>query len=432
MAASAFALAPAAAQAQQAPGGIEAAIISAAQARPDIATFYAARGNAPIWLRGSSLAPEAEQLVKLIETAHLDGLDADKYRPAALSEAIRKAWGGSPTALADAELMLSQAFADYVRDVRRPGNFGMLYVDKSLAPSVPTTSAVLQAAAAAPSLRAHLDKVAWMHPMYGQLRQALAEGAGDRQAEQVLRVNLERARALPANPGKRYVLVDAAARLWMYEDGRPVDSMRVVVGKSDNQTPMMAGLIRFAMVNPYWNVPPDLVQDRVAPNVLKQGVSYLAGKKYEVLSGWSEDAQVLDPETIDWEAVAAGREKLRVRQLPGDDNAMGKVKFMFPNERGIYLHDTPDKQLLREESRQFSAGCVRLEDASRLAEWMFGKQVLGGADTDARVDLAAPVPVYITYMTAAPEGERIAFRDDPYKRDAIQMAQLGSRALASR
>lgn len=237
-----------------------------------------------------------------------------------------------------------------------------------------------------------------------------------RDYERTLRLNLDRARALP-NTNDRYILVDAAgARLWMYEDGEVKDTMRVVVGKPDQPTPMMAGLIRYAVVNPYWNLPPDLVADRIAPHMLK-GAS-LREMGYEALSDWTANARILDDDEIDWEAVADGRKQVRVRQLPGDSNAMGDMKFMFPNKFGVYLHDTPNKELFDGDARRFSAGCVRLEDAPRLARWLFGRNIETKSDKpEQQVMLQTPVPVYITYLTAAPEGEGIAFREDPYGRD---------------
>ena len=142
--------------------------------------------------------------------------------------------------------------------------------------------------------------------------------------------------------------------------------MRVVVGKPKNPTPMMAAYIRFASLNPYWYVPPDLAAERIAPNVLKEGLPYLKAHGYEVMSsGWSDSARMIDPATIDWQSVADGGKDLDPPD-PGPGNAMGKMKFMFPNMQGVYLHDTPQKELLAEASRLFSGGCVRLEDAPRL------------------------------------------------------------------
>lgn len=430
-AAMAMAMVPAAAQAQNGPAGIPAALQTTSAVDRDIRAFYETRGYRPLWIEGSSLGPQAERLLQLVENAHLDGLDTENYRPRDLAAAVQNAWGGSAEALAEAEMLLSQTLVAYVRDVRRAPEIDMLFVDKALAPTPPSASAVLEAASAAPSLATYLENTAWMHPLYSQLRKALADYDGSEQ--RLLRLNLERARALPAF-GQRHILVDAAAaRLWLYEDGRPVDSMKVVVGKTSEATPMMAALIRYAMVNPYWYVPPDLVQGRIAPSVLDQGLGYLKTKRYEVLSDWSPDATIVDPSTVDWKAVAAGREELPVRQRPGSDNAMGKMKFMFPNERGVYLHDTPERHLFAEDARRFSSGCVRLEDAPRLAKWLFGEPLNAATGTpEQRVDLPQAVPVYITYLTAAPEDGRIAFRDDPYHRDATQMARLGSRIFTGR
>src|SRR5687768_3159318 len=152
---------------------------------------------------------------------------------------------------------------------------------------------------------------------------------GAQHYERLIIVNLERARRLPlATERGRYVLVDVgSARMFMYADGKVVDSMKVIVGKADTATPMMAAQMRYASVNPYWNVPPELVVSLIAPNVLKQGLTYLKERRYEVLADWSDEAPALDPATIDWPAVAAGRKEIRVRQLPGGGNSMGSVKY---------------------------------------------------------------------------------------------------------
>jgi L,D-transpeptidase YcbB len=189
---------------------------------------------------------------------------------------------------------------------------------------------------------------------------------------------------------------------------------------------MMAGLMRYAVVNPYWNVPPDLVRTRVAPKVLDGGLTYFRSKHYEVLSGWSADAHVIAPQQVDWAGVAAGKEDLRVRQLPGGDNMMGRVKFMFPNDLGVYLHDTPDKQLFKDGERRFSSGCVRVEDAPRLARWLFGKNLTTrSGKPEQQVDLPDPIPVYITYLTAVPGEQGIIFREDAYGRDRIKGRERG-------
>ena len=249
---------------------------------------------------------------------------------------------------------------------------------------------------------------------------------GSQHYERVLMINLDRARRLPTTAEReRYVLVDVgAAQLHLVEDGKVKDSMRVIVGKAASPTPMMAGLLRYASVNPYWNVPTDLVQTSIAPEVVAKGLDYLKAERLEVLSSWDDDAVAVDPATIDWPAVAAGKLELRVRQLPGHANSMGGVKFMMPNDFGIYLHDTPDKWRFGSEDRWLSNGCVRVEDAQRLAKWLFGAMPKGKhPDVEEDVHLDKPVPVYITYMTAAASADGVTFRKDPYGRDPALLAR---------
>jgi L,D-transpeptidase YcbB len=227
--------------------------------------------------------------------------------------------------------------------------------------------------------------------------------------------------------GPRYVLVDAAAaQLWYVEGGEIVDTMPVGIGRVDEPTPVMAGVIRYAMFNPHWNLPEAMIRDEIAPAVLSQGPSYLEGRQMEALSDWSKQARVLDPGEVDWAAVAAGKAYVRVRQRPGGQNLMGQVKLMLPNELGIYLHDTPDKTVFSRTRRTVSAGCVRLADAMRLTEALLGPERARPTPGvfDQRVNLAKPTPVYITYFTLAPENGRLTRRPDPYKRDRALIAAL--------
>lgn len=487
-----------------APPKVENAIKSYAKSNRDLRAFYKEIGYRTLWLRGSILGPEAGRLIELLSTAHLDGIDPDEYSPRKLASLIEDARSGKPKDLAKAEVRLSRALVDYVRDLHRPGNVGMIYVDRELVPEPPSPLAILNAAASAPSLAQYLETGGQVNPVYAGLREGLAEHrerwanlpevavpsgpalklgatgprvqllrqrlglfpqgsfdksvaetvrdfqtayglpadgiAGPRtlaalnepawERERLLKLNLERARAMPVTVGDRHVVVDAAAaRLYLYENGQVKDTMKVIVGKPGEPTPMIAGLIRYAVLNPYWNVPADLVKSRVAPHVLKRGVSYLKSMGYQVLSDWSEDPRVVDPKKVDWKSVAAGRTQIRVRQLPGRHNGMGKMKFMFPNDMGIWLHDTPDKDLFGESERMFSAGCVRVEDAPRLARWLFGKPLVAQSSApEQQVPLPEPVPVYITYLTAAPSDRGIAIRNDVYKRDNQRLARTGGRS----
>ena len=407
-------------------------LVSASINDQTIDAFYAARSNRPLWL--ATGRAEARILIDLLNSADVDGLAPDAYRSSDLDRALRQAGSGNPRATLRADRMLSQAFVDYVRDLRRLPQATIVWVDPALRPSPPLPRTVLEDAAAAPSLEAYLAELGWMNPIYAGLRKALvADRAKGGERHGVLALNLERARALPAGTG-RYIIVNAsAANLTMYEGGKAVDSMRVVVGKPINPTPEMVALIRFTSLNPYWNVPPDLAAERIAPNVVKSGKAYLKAKGYQVLAGWGADAAVVSPDTVDWPAVAAGREDVRIRQLPGPDNAMGRMKFMFPNAQGVYLHDTPEKKLLGEETRMFSGGCVRLEDAPRLARWLYDGQPpsTSSAMPEQRVDLPQPVPVYLTYLTAIPAENGITYLPDVYHRDTAALAALAQRRGAA-
>jgi murein L,D-transpeptidase YcbB/YkuD len=252
--------------------------------------------------------------------------------------------------------------------------------------------------------------------------------------ERLIAANLERARRIPADPGKRFILVDTAgARLWLFEEGRVVGTMRTIVGKPGMETPEMAGFIRFAVLNPYWNVPPDLVQHNVAKQAVREGAGTIRRQRLQVLTDWTPRARILSPGNVNWAAVASGREIVRVRQLPGAGNAMGGVKFMLPNRLGIYLHDTPNKSLFARPDRRLSSGCVRVEDAQRLSRWLFlGMDVTNSGAAEQRVDLPEPVPVYIAYLTAIPGPGGIIFQKDVYERDQALLTALKEQEPVSR
>ncbi len=434
MAASCGGDAPQASQPREAPAPGQAAPVSlpAVDVGAEIGAFYRDRGFKPLWVRRSGLTPEGRQLIEMLAGAKQDGLRPERYNLPLLKQAAAAA--GDPAAVAKAELLLSSAFADYVRDLHVPRDGkGVFFVDPELAPKRMRRREVLEAAAAAPSLGEHLREVRRMNPLYEALKTALAQyraGGGNGAGERLILANMERARSIPASPARRYVIVDTAgARLWMIEDGRVVDQMKTIVGKPDMATPEMAGLIRYATLNPYWNLPPDLARER-AKRVLKRGPGVVQAERLQILSDWSDSPRVLKASQVNWRAVASGAETLRMRQLPGADNVMGEVKFMLPNRLGIYLHDTPEKRNFQLEDRRLSSGCVRVEDARRLSRWLFGGRTVrpSGGAPEQNVDLPEPVPVYITYLTAVPKvGGGVVFRRDAYRRDAALLARLEDR-----
>lgn len=211
---------------------------------------------------------------------------------------------------------------------------------------------------------------------------------------------------------RRSVLIDAAsATLYMMEGGRIVDSMKVIVGKPSAATPELNTSLTYATLNPYWHVPVDIARTLTAPNVLKHGTRYLDERGYEVVSSFRSDAQVLDPSSVDWQAVADGRERVFVRQRPGPGNSMGRMKFSILNGGGIFLHDTPKKELFEKEDRSLSAGCVRLEDAPRFARWLLGDEVaLTSSAPEQQIPLRSMVPITITYLEPQAQTQLAALR----------------------
>jgi murein L,D-transpeptidase YcbB/YkuD len=204
--------------------------------------------------------------------------------------------------------------------------------------------------------------------------------------------------------------------------------MKVVVGKAEMKTPLIAGTVRTATLNPYWNVPADLVRRSIAPAAAAGGAAFLRAKGYELWSGWGADARPLSSDEVDWRAVADGRADVRVRQKPGPGNMMGAVKFEFAPAQGIYLHDTPDRSLFAREVRTFSSGCIRLEHAARVGRWLMGHELVAkGEAAEQVVALPRPVPVYVTYLTARVEDGRLALAPDVYGLDGSGEARLASR-----
>ena len=393
---------------------------SAAQA---VNAFYARRGNAPLWLRGGIPTSAARELLGILQRAPLDGLDSGPALAAQAQALMARAAGGDAAAAGAADRLLSAAWVSYVDALQRPPA-GMIFADAWVAPRRDSPAQILQRTAAAPSLAAYVRSVSQVNPLYAQLRDAAwtqMQSNGGALDPRVL-TSLDRARERPFQ--HKYVMVDAAAaRLYMIEDGRIVDSMRVVVGKAGphTQTPMLASTIYYATLNPYWHVSPELVRSLTAKNVLDQGISYLTSRGYQVLPDDGSD-RLLDPAKVDWRAVANGSLKVRVRQLPGPANSMGEVKFGFPNAYDIYLHDTPTKALFSEDDRDLSHGCIRLENAEALARWMMGRSPEARTDQpELNVQLPTPVPIYITYLTAQAHDGQLSFIDDIYGRDASAM-----------
>lgn len=252
-------------------------------------------------------------------------------------------------------------------------------------------------------------------------------------------LNMERWRWMPEDFGPRHIVVNLADYTLEYLVGNAVTfRTRVIVGAAYHRTPVFTAPMRYLEFNPFWNVTDRIARKELLPKI-KRDPELLAREHMKVLAGWGDDAAEVAPATIDWAQIDPRTFTYRLRQEPGPDNALGVVKFMLPNRFNVYLHDTPTKELFGRARRNFSHGCIRVQAPEQLAVdvlagqngWTAAK--IGAVISAGKrqiVTLAAPLPVYITYLTArALDDGRLEFRDDPYGRDAILAdALLGPRA----
>jgi murein L,D-transpeptidase YcbB/YkuD len=405
-----------------------AAPVSSLSAMGAVASFYD-QYKPSIWYKGGAASPAATQLVTILRRAPIEGLSFGPQLADQVEAAMRQASSGAPADVSSAERTLSAALVTYVQALKRPTP-GMIYAYSVLSPQGGRADQILLTAAAAPSLEVYLSSASNINPIYSSIRDAAwrqAQAAGNLTPDPRLLANLERARTLPAR-GK-FALVDSASqRLFMYENGQVVDSMKVVVGDKDKlglPTPLIASVMHYMTFNPYWNVPHHLVRKIVAPGYLKGGAKYLSSHGYEVMSDWTDDATVIDASTLDWKAILAGDKQIRVRTLPGPANSMGKMKFPFPNGQDIFLHDTPAREHFAKAQRTISNGCVRLEDAKRFARWLLGREPVAPSDgREVRVQLPAGVPIYLTYITAQPTETGLTYLKDVYDWDHPSTQQV--------
>ena len=255
----------------------------------------------------------------------------------------------------------------------------------------------------------------------------------DRRIRQI-ELNLERWRWLPRDLGARHILVNIPAySLEVWDNGNVALQMRVVVGRKDTPTPIFDDTMTYLVFSPYWNVPPDIAKNETLPDILKDA-GFLDRNNMEVID---ERGNVVDPSSIDLEAP----DLYRFRQRPGTGNSLGLVKFMFPNQFNVYLHDTPADSLFARATRSLSHGCVRVEKPRELAEYLLKDSSEWSADSieeamhgaeERHVKLASPIPVYLGYWTAAATAEGVEFRSDVYGIDGRLAAKLADRLARQR
>ncbi|WP_051228947.1 L,D-transpeptidase family protein [Pleomorphomonas oryzae] len=246
---------------------------------------------------------------------------------------------------------------------------------------------------------------------------AVLNGA-HRDVEGEIIANMEMWRWMPRDLSQNYVFVNIPEfKVRVFRNGQKVHEARVVVGKTTNQTPLFSGEMQYLVVNPYWNVPESIKVKEMLPEIQADPAGYFSRHGYEAT--W--DGQVIDPTRIIWDENAV--KAVGIRQVPGEANALGHIKFMFPNQHAVYLHDTPLRSLFNRDVRAFSHGCVRVDDPMAFAdavlqgdpEWTVPKlQAMFGGD-EKRVDIATHLKVHLAYFTAfVDDGGKLQIRDDIY------------------
>lgn len=249
---------------------------------------------------------------------------------------------------------------------------------------------------------------------------------------QQIAVNMDRWRWLPQHLGARYLVVNIPNfTLDVVEQEQVAMMMRVVVGTPQQRTPIFSDTMTHLILNPYWRVPSSIARQEILPR-LRREPGYLATQNIKLLRGQGAEAREVNPHSVDWSVVTAQNFNYSLRQEPGPDNALGRVKFMFPNGFGVYMHDTPQRTLFTRPVRAFSHGCIRLEQPIALAEYLLRGQPSWSRDkilatiargTERYVRLPEVLPVHLVYWTAwASERGMLHFRPDIYDYDTRQQA----------
>jgi murein L,D-transpeptidase YcbB/YkuD len=394
--------------------------------------FYKERGYTPAWIDGEKPTPQLDDLLAALAEADLHGLEPASYGVEKLASARAAAdasWMGARfehERIPELDLRLTYAFLEHAGDLLG-WRVSPRAIDKSwlAAPNKVDLGGELRAALEGDEVRKRLSSLAPAHPQYTGLQAALARARQERQAEVVERIvlNLERWRWAPRDLGERHVLVNVPRyQMQVVEGEKPVLAMRVIVGAPETPTPLFSDNMTYVVFSPYWNIPESILRDETLPR-LAEDPEYLARNNMEVVA---TSGEVVDAESIDWSDEEAIK-GLRFRQAPGPENALGLVKFIFPNHFSVYLHDTPGDALFNKEQRTFSHGCIRVEKPVALAEYVLadrdgwnGPRITKAmhAHEEQLVRLGEPLPVHIGYWTAwVEEDGTVTFTDDPYGLD---------------
>jgi L,D-transpeptidase YcbB len=354
-----------------------------------IKAFYEARAYSPLWLDENSYNSQAKAVKTVLENAASHGLKPSSYK---IQETTNNR--------VEAEISVTSAATRYARDARgarlNPRNISRLITAE---PTIPQTHEILAALSTASDAAKILEEFNPPHAGYKALKSKLSEQVDPKKQGDII-ANMERWRWLPRDLGASYILVNIPEyQLRMVRNGVEVHQAKVIVGKTETPTPIFSGDMDHLIVNPYWNIPPSIALKEMLPK-LQSDPYALQRKGFEIV----KRGRVVDPATIDW---SAGVKNITMRQPPGERNALGFIKFMFPNDHAVYLHDTPSRGLFSNSERAFSHGCIRVQNPFKLAEMVLKlehsiseqrlQSMAGGQER--YFNLQTKLPVHLSYFT---------------------------------
>jgi len=395
-------------------------IFASKKERAAAEAFYQNRNFLPVWLDKGVENARATSAIARLKHADADGLEVSDYKTPSFA-------GLGPDALAEAELKLTQTVLTYARHVQA-GRFAYTRVSRNieLPQAVPEPADILGTIAAASDAGKALDAFSPRHEEYQKLKAMLAElraSAGGKKSEaprqiETIIANMERWRWYPRDLGKTHVVVNQPDfTLRVMHESAQVWTTRIVIGKPSMPTPLLTETMKFITVNPTWHVPPSIVHN-------------------EYLPALAQDPTVLDRMGLRVSYSGGG---VSISQPPGPNNALGRIRFNFPNRFLVYQHDTPDKYYFAHEVRAYSHGCMRVQDPAKYAEVLLNiarphehwtaeriKRMFGNGEQDIQLQ-PTPIWVHLTYQTAFVDNAgKLQTRRDIYNLDSRTFAAIKS------
>ena len=394
--------------------------------------FYQSRNHVPAWIDRDKASPRLDRLIDALKHAEDHGLDPARYGTSNFQKIVDAANANKGryelAKIPEFDTRLTYAYLRYAADLLGwSGDPRAIYATWVPAANKTDLAAQLAKAMSSNQVGGTLQELAPTHTQYKGLQTALQHERQNPTGHlDQIRMNLERWRWMPRELGDRYVFVNVPAyQMQLVEGDKPALAMRVIVGDPKHPTPLFNDDMTTVVFSPNWNVPESIIRKEMLPRLVNDP-GYLERQDIQVV-GTSGD--VVDAEGVDWGDEAAVA-RLHFRQEPGPKNALGLVKFVFPNPFDVYMHDTPTDSLFNKPQRALSHGCIRLEDPVALAKYVLRdrpewtpEKISAAMDAghEQGVPLKEHIPVHIGYFTAWVNSDAsVMYTDDPYDIDAKQ------------